>query len=167
MLNKLAELAHNTWYWLGLFILGLSMEGIALFYQYFMDEPPCVLCIHVRVWVLGFTIIAALAIFIKNQNFMKFAHIANSVMMVGLLERSYQLVGVERGFIFGACNMESGLPSWFALDRWLPAVFEVQAACGYTPYLLFKISMADGLILMSGLLSLISIALVVVSFIKK
>jgi len=166
MLNRLIEYSQSSWYWLGLFILGLSMEGVALFYQYFLDEPPCVLCIHVRVWVLGFTIIAAFAIFIKNQNFIKFAHTTNSIMMLGLIERSYQLVGVERGFIFGSCNMESGLPDWFALDSWIPAVFEVQAACGYTPYLLFNISMADGLIVMSVLLFLISIAFLIVSFVK-
>ena len=75
-----------------------------------------------------------------------------------MTERSYQLLGVERGWIFGECDMSSGLPSWLALEKWFPWLFEIYEPCGYTPYLLFNISMAEALIVLSTLMSLICIS---------
>ena len=87
--------------------------------------------------------------------------------MVGLFERSYMLLGTERGTVMASCNFDLGLPSWLAFDKWLPAVFEVQASCGYTPELLFGITMAEGLIVMSSALVIISALLSVTSLLKK
>jgi disulfide bond formation protein DsbB len=45
--------------------------------------------------------------------------------------------------------MKLGFPDWIALDKWLPSVFEPWEPCGYTPELLFGITMAEGLIVVS------------------
>jgi hypothetical protein len=55
----------------------------------------------------------------------RIAHFLNVGIMVGLLERSWRVLAVERGWIFGDCDMDLGMPAWFALDRWLPSLFEV------------------------------------------
>jgi disulfide bond formation protein DsbB len=73
-------------------------------------------------------------------------------MMIGFVERSWQTLAIERGWIFGDCNMDAGLPHWFQLDQWFPLVFEVKVACGYTPFMLFNISMAEILMVISALL---------------
>jgi disulfide bond formation protein DsbB len=86
-----------------------------------------------------------------------------ALLMGGMLERSWQLLGTERGWIFGSCNMDAGLPAWFALDRWFPAVFEVKDACGYTPELLFGVTMAEALLLFSLTLTLLAAGLMVIS----
>lgn len=57
--------------------------------------------------------------------------------------------------------MASGLPEWLALERWFPWLFEIHEPCGYTPYVLFGISMAEILIVMSVVLSLVSVGIVV------
>ena len=80
-----------------------------------------------------------------------------TALMIGLLERSYQLLGVERGFIMGDCSMNSGLPAWFALDKWLPSVFKVWEPCGYTPEILFGVTMAEALMFISILLILTTV----------
>lgn len=150
MIERLAWLGRSGWYWGGLLLLGLLMEGGALFYQYRLDYAPCVLCIHVRIWVLGMIVVAALALWLRrNRNVVLAGHGLVTLMMVGLVERSYQLLGTERGWFFGSCNMDAGLPDWFALDRWFPALFEVKEACGYTPLLPFGISMAEALMVFS------------------
>jgi disulfide bond formation protein DsbB len=46
--------------------------------------------------------------------------------------------------------MDAGLPPWFALDHWLPAVFGVQASCGFTPIVAFDVTMAEALIAISA-----------------
>ena len=164
MLEIVSRLRQGNLYWILLIILGISLEGGALYYQYVLDELPCVLCIHVRIWVLGFVALAVLALlFDINQWFNRGFHLINTIIMVGLVERSWQTLAVERGWVFGECDMESGLPSWFALDKWFPAVFEVQAACGYTPLILFNITMAEVLMLVSSGLLLVSLALLVAS----
>ena len=71
---------------------------------------------------------------------------------------------MERGWVFGDCTMELGMPAWLALDKWAPTIFEVQTSCGYTPLILFNITMAETLLVISLLLLIISAALFVASW---
>jgi disulfide bond formation protein DsbB len=164
MLEFIRQFSHRRLYWVLLIILGLSLEGSALYYQYVLDESPCVLCIHVRIWVLAFVVLAILASLVgRNRWITRGLHLINTFIMVGLVERSWQTLAVERGWVFGECDMESGLPTWFALDKWFPAVFEVQSACGYSPLIIFNITMAESLMLISSLLLAVSLLLLVAS----
>ncbi len=150
MIERLGELGKSKLYWLGLVILALSMEGMALLYQYVGDYEPCVLCIHVRLWLLLLIVVALLALVWRDKSLANAAsHLVVGGVMVAMTERSYQLLATERGWIFGSCNMDAGLPEWFALDQWFPAVLGVKEACGYTPELLFGITMAEALLAFS------------------
>ena len=66
-----------------------------------------------------------------------------------MVERSYQLLGTERGFVFGDCGFELGLPSWLAIDVWIPSIYRIETSCGYTPELIFGITMAEFLMVFS------------------
>ncbi len=159
------DLAGRRLYWVALVILGIALELAALYYQYVLDEWPCVLCIHVRIWIAAFILvgIAALALH-RYTAARRVCHGLSLLAMAGLLERSYQLLAVERGWIFGDCAMELGMPAWFAIDKWFPWIFEVQTSCGYTPLILFNISMAEVLIVFSVLIVILSLALFVASW---
>jgi disulfide bond formation protein DsbB len=160
-------MGDSVGYWLIVLVLGIAMEGLALFYQYQLEYAPCVLCIHVRIWLLGLVAVAALALWLRHYAPANAAlHGLTALLMAGLLERSWQLLGTERGWTFGSCNMDAGLPAWFALDHWFPAIFEVREACGYTPELLFGITMAEGLLLFAATLALLATGLMVVSLLK-
>jgi disulfide bond formation protein DsbB len=162
MLEFLRWFSHRKLYWILLIILGLSLEATGLYYQYPLDEWPCVLCIHIRIWILAFIILAVLALLAGSNRWLTpVFHLINSAIMVGFVERSWQTLAVERGWVFGDCDMESGLPPWFALDKWFPSVFEVQAACGYTPLILFDITMAEVLLVFSS--SLLGVSLVLLA----
>ena len=160
MLSKLATIGSSIWYWLALVVLGLSMEGLALTYQYVLEYAPCVLCIHVRIWVLAFILLALLALFVRRSRpLLVMAHVLNTVIMVGLLERAWVLLGTERGTVEGSCGMDSGLPGWFALDVWFPKLFKVWEPCGYTPELLFGITMAEALLVFSAAMVVVTATL--------
>jgi disulfide bond formation protein DsbB len=162
-MQLLKQLSQGKLYWVLLLVLGLSMEAVALYYQYVLDEWPCVLCIHVRIWVSGFIVLSVLALILNPTGWLtRVFHLINTVLMIGFVERSWQTLAVERGWIFGDCNMESGLPNWFALDQWFPALFEVKTSCGYTPYVIFEISTAEILMVASVGLLLLSLLLLVV-----
>ncbi len=162
MLSRLKIIGHSGWYWLALVVLGLLMEAVALTYQYVLEYLPCVLCIHVRIWVMAFIVLALLVLLLKRSQFVLIAsHVVNTLIMVGLLERSWLLWAIERGTAEGSCEMDSGLPDWFALDVWFPKLFKVWEPCGYTPELLFGITMAEGLVLFSVTMVVVSFTLTV------
>lgn len=162
MLKTLAMIGASSWYWLALVLLGLSMEAVALTYQYVLDYLPCVLCIHVRIWVVGLILVALLGLLLRRSRPLRaMAHALTLVIGIGLLERSWMLLGIEYGFVEGSCDFETGLPAWFALDQWFPTLFKVWESCGYTPELLFGITMAEGLIIFAPALMLVALALTV------
>ncbi|MFT5658312.1 MAG: disulfide bond formation protein DsbB [Gammaproteobacteria bacterium] len=164
-MNRLKLFGDNYLYWIGLILLGLSMEAVALYYQYVLEEWPCVLCIHIRIWVAGFILVAVLALLLNRlKGATTVFHFLNSLVMLGFVERSWQALAVERGWVFGNCNMDAGLPDWFQLNQWLPAMFEVKAACGYTPLVFLNTSMAEILMLASVLLLGLSLILSVASY---
>ncbi|MCP4769234.1 MAG: disulfide bond formation protein B [Gammaproteobacteria bacterium] len=165
MQQFLVDLGKQHRYWVILILVGIALEAGALFYQYVLGEWPCVLCIQVRMLVMAFVLLAVVAIFCTGSvAAMRLFHGLNSLLMAWLVERSWQVLAVERGWVFGDCGMSLGMPEWFALDKWLPAVFEVQSACGYTPIILFDISMAESLLVISIALLIISAALFVSSW---
>jgi disulfide bond formation protein DsbB len=165
MHNFLIELSRQRRYWLALLTTGIALEAAALYYQYALDEWPCVLCIHVRMLVMAFILISVIALGCsRSLPMMRLLHGVNSLVMLWLVERSWQVLAVERGWVFGECDMQLGMPAWFALDKWLPSVFEVQTSCGYSPLILFNISMAEALLVISLLLLIISATLFVTSW---
>ena len=161
------NMSQEKKYWAFLVLLGVSLEVIALYYQYALGEWPCVLCIHIRIWIMAFIITAIVALLLPQKPAAcRCLHLVNSVIMLGFVERSWQVLAVERGWIFADCNLDSGLPDWFTLDRWFPALFEVQTSCGYTPIIFFNISMAEILMLLSAVLLLMSAWLTIKSFVR-
>lgn len=167
MLDKLTCLSRSRWYWLGLITLGIGMEAVALFYQYALEYSPCVLCIHVRIWVLALILVGILGFLTrKSAGMNKLNHLLTLGVSIGFAERSWRTLAVERGWIIDTCSMDSGLPNWFALDKWLPAVFQPWEPCGYTPELLFNITMAEGLMFFSVVFCLCSALFFLIQFRK-
>ena len=157
MLSKMLSVAQSKYYWIGLTGLGVMLEVVALFYQYGLNYLPCVLCIHVRIWIMGFILVAIGVLILFRYSYTSaIGHGLTTVMMIGGLERSWYMLAIERGTVFGSCGMDSGLPAWFQLDQWFPMMFKVWESCGYTPLLLFRVSMAEALTLMFGLMLMIS-----------
>jgi disulfide bond formation protein DsbB len=143
-------------FWVVIFLICTIMEGTALYYQYVLDYYPCVLCVQIRACI-GIIMIAAL-IGIFGSTWRPSRTIAHLTGLFGsglMLERSYQTLGVEKGFIDGSCSLTSGFPSWIPLNEVWPAVFEPLESCGYTPLLPLGISMAEALVAAAVILTLV------------
>jgi disulfide bond formation protein DsbB len=166
--HSLSVIANHKFYWLVLAAIGFAMEINALLYQYVGNYEPCILCIHVRLWVLGFVSLALLTHFIRHLIYViPLAHLLITANMVGLLDTSWELLQTERGNILGSCSFDLGMPAWFAIDKWLPAIFEVRASCAESPELLFGITMAEGLVVFSVAMVLVSAALTLSAILGK
>lgn len=161
MFSFIKTQSHGVLYWWLLILTGICFEGVALFYQYVLEYGPCPLCIHTRILVLAFVLIAILALLLRSSWATRLFHLLTVAIMLGLSERAYVLLGTERGFVLTECGVDSGLPSWFALDQWFPFMFGVMESCGYTPQMLFGISMAEALIVVFPLMLLVSLLMFV------
>jgi len=76
------------------------------------------------------------------------------------------LLGTERGFVFADCGFSAGMPAWFAIEEWLPWIYAVETSCGYTPEIIFGVTMAEALMLMSVLLLIVSFCVFMASLIS-
>ena len=124
MLKALGDIAVKKAYWLVLIGFAVGMELVALYYQYVLDEWPCVVCIHTRIWLMALIIVSVAALLVKRRIIMSLVgHSMVTIIMLGLLDRSWLLLGVERGTIFGSCDMDLVLPVWLDVDKWFPFIF--------------------------------------------
>lgn len=168
ILTKLNNIAHSRGYWLAYIAGSLVMLAAALYFQFVRDLPPCLMCIQVRLYFSLLIIVSVVGLLSQNSRTLNIiAHLSTIAVAAGLTERSYMLLGTERGFVFADCGFELGLPAWFAIDSWLPWLYRIETACGYTPEIVFGITMAEMLMVMSVLLVIISFCVFVASFIKR
>ncbi len=82
------------------------------------------------------------------------AHLLLIVIWAALTERSWQLLATERRWSIGECSMDSGLPGWIPLERMMPWLFRIEEPCGYTPEMLFGVTMAEALIVLAPSMTL-------------
>ena len=143
--------------WWAMLILGSGMFAAALYWQYALGEDPCQVCIHARLWVVAIALIGALMLVLPSNGGTGFGGLVLLlVSSAGLGERSYYLYEIENFRGDGSCQFTLGMPDWFAVDRWFPALFEVRNICSYTPEIAFGISMAEALVVISVLIAAIS-----------
>ncbi len=157
ILNFFKKLSYNPWYWRLFIIGGLTLMAVALYHQYVLDEQPCVVCIQVRLLVTALILVPVVALLSRNNKRLALvSHLLIVVTAAVLTERSYLLLGTERGFIFADCGFDLGLPAWFAVEQWLPWLYRIETSCGYTPEVAFGITMAESLMVFSVCLLLFS-----------
>lgn len=158
MLTKLTKLNSSSWFWIVLIVLCITQEAVALYYQYVMGYDPCMLCVHIRAWVLAIMFASVLGLLLRNSRIgLIIANLLTLIAAGGMLERAYMTLGTERGWVDGSCGgLESGYPAWLPLDQWWPAMFKPLEACGLTPWMIPQfMSMADALMLISAGLVLV------------
>lgn len=164
MMQKLQQLMQGKLFWIALILLGVMLEAVAVFYQYVMEEPPCILCIHFRLLVVLLIFFALLGLLLRSsKGGLISVSSALLLLFIGMLERSYQLLGTELGFIKGECAATLNFPNWIAVDKWMPSFFEPWTSCSYTPKLLFNITMAEALSVFSILMVLFAIGMLIAS----
>lgn len=167
MFEKLSRITQSDWFWLLIFQFLLIMLAVALLYQYDFDELPCTLCVQARAWVVA-AMFASLIGFIWRRTAAGrvLGGLLLSISSIALMDRSYLLLATERGTIFGDCSMESGFPSWFPLDHWMPFLFEPLTTCGYTPELFLGITMGEALAIISAILASLGALVLIVEQVR-
>ena len=149
---------ESRWYWLGLALFGIALLGVALYYQYALGDEPCQVCIHARLWVVASTLVAFIMLITPQIPLLRaLGNLGMLIAGVGLFERAHYLYRLENGIGDGSCQFQLGMPDWFAVDRWIPWLFEVRNLCSFSPEMLFGLSMAEALIGVGAGLSLLAV----------
>ena len=145
-MTTLSRFLRSRWYWLTLVLFGLALLNVALYYQYALGDEPCQVCIHARLWVVAFTLIALIMLITPQITLVRvLGNLGALIAGTGLFERARYLYRLENGIGDGSCQFQLGMPDWFAVDEWMPWLFEVRNLCSFTPEMLFGLSMAETL----------------------
>ena len=145
-MTTLSHFSQSRWYWLTLALFGITLLGVALYYQYALGDEPCQVCIQARLWVVAFTLIGFIMLVTPQISLLRaLGNLGVLVAGAGLFERARYLYRLENGIGDGSCQFQLGMPDWFAVDRWIPWLFEVRNLCSFTPEMLFGLSMAETL----------------------
>ena len=164
LLKRLKDIQQGHGYWLVYIAGSLLLMAAAMYFQYIREEPPCLMCIQVRLLLSLLIFIAVIGLLTRRHPLMNvLANISTVLVALSMSERAYQLLGTERGFVFSDCGFDLGLPAWLALDEWLPWLFRVQTTCGYTPEIVFGITIAESLMVLSILLLAFSACMTLLS----
>ena len=161
-MTTLSRFLRSRWYWLTLVLFGIALLSVALYYQYALGDEPCQVCIHARLWVVAFTLIALIMLITPQITLVRaVGNLGVLTAAAGLFERARYLYRLENGIGDGSCQFQLGMPDWFAVDRWMPWLFEVRNLCSFTPEMLLGLSMAETLMgLAIGIGFLAALALV-------
>ena len=112
--------------------------------------------------MVAFTLIALIMLITPQITLARVVgNLAVFIAGAGLFERARYLYRLENGIGDGSCQFQLGMPDWFAVDRWMPWLFEVRNLCSFTPEMLFGLSMAEtlmGLAIGIGLLAAVTLA---------
>ena len=161
-MTTLSRFLKSRWYWLALVLFGIALLSVALYYQYALGDEPCQVCIHARLWVVAFTLIALIMLIAPQITLVRaVGNLGVLTAAAGLFEWARYLYRLENGIGDGSCQFQLGMPDWFAVDRWMPWLFEVRNLCSFTPEMLLGLSMAEtlmGLAIGIGLLAALTLA---------
>jgi len=147
--------------WLILLVGALLLEVAALFFQYVLDYGPCILCVQIRAVLLVVILLATVALALPSMA--RLAAVLLIPCSVTFAWFCYQVLGIERGWFEGSCTFEPPFPAWIPLHEWFPSVFEAWELCGYTPEILFGVTMAETLILVAVVTLILNAALIIKS----
>lgn len=145
-MNTLLKLEKHLGIWLIVFLISTGAILGALYYQYYLDWEPCVLCIQIRVIMAGIMLVSGFMLFLTRFPLMRLlGFTSQAVLAVYLFIKSRALYRIETGLDQAECMFNAGLPDWLNLEAWWPSVFEVRSACGDSPELFMGITMVEAL----------------------
>jgi len=131
MLNFLNSLPTKRRAWLSLAGVAITLEVIALYFQYGMGLAPCVMCIYQRTAILGIAM-AGLIGAIAPQHFV--ARLIAYTIWGGSAIKGL-VIALEHVDIqihpspFFSCDFRPNFPDWLLLDDILPGFFRATGDC--------------------------------------
>ena len=142
-LKLLGELPTKSSAWLLLAFSAFSLELSALFFQYYMDLAPCIMCIYQRVAIWGVFFAGVIGYFGHQLVSLRIlAYISWAIGAIWGLLIAIEHVEVQNSnSLFYSCEYVPNFPTWLPLHELLPWLFEATGDCGDINWQFFGYSM--------------------------
>ena len=149
VVNWMAGLTTRRGAWIALALTGLALEVSALVFQYGLQLRPCVLCIYIRLAVLGLVaagLVGAIAPGKLIFRLLGFVLWAGAAVEGLLLSRELIVIQAADPYSFEAtCSFMPKFPAWLPLHEWMPAFFMPTGSCTDDVWRWLGLSMAEWL----------------------
>ncbi|MFT4937661.1 MAG: disulfide bond formation protein DsbB [Paraglaciecola sp.] len=155
ILHKIAQLSVSRTAWLLLFLSAMSIELAALYFQYFMELRPCIMCIYQRVAVFGIMFSVLPVLLLNNMLTRLLAFFGWGLSAIWGLVIAAEHVDIQTAAnpFFATCEFVPNFPAWLPLHEWLPNIFAATGDCGDINWSLMDMSMPQWMIIIFALYS--------------
>ncbi|ART79280.1 disulfide bond formation protein DsbB [Oceanisphaera avium] len=134
--------------WAALSLSSAALLGVALYFQYYMQLAPCVMCVYQRAALMGVILAGILGWLSPRSPLLSHlalgAWLASSIQgaVLAYQHHQYQLNPSP----FAQCTTVAEFPTWLALDSWLPSVFAPSGDCSAIGWSWMSVSMVQWLL---------------------
>jgi disulfide bond formation protein DsbB len=144
-LSPLQQFCRSRISWGLLLLSAIGLELAALFFQYGMDLAPCVMCIYIRVAVLGIFLAGLIGMLQPEVWLLRLVGMVGwAISAVWGLQLAYELNDMQvNPSPFATCSFYPEFSSFMPLDTWLPSVFSPTGMCSDSPWSWLSVSMAQ------------------------
>jgi disulfide bond formation protein DsbB len=144
-LSPLQQFCRSRISWGLLLLSAIGLELAALFFQYGMELAPCVMCIYIRVAVLGIFLAGLIGMLKPEVWFLRLVGMVGwAISAVWGLRLAYELNDMQvNPSPFATCSFYPEFPSFMPLETWLPSVFSPTGMCSDSPWSWLSVSMAQ------------------------
>lgn len=154
--------------WVLLLLLGITLEGCGLYFQYELRLPLCVNCVYERAFYLSF-ILAGFIGFLNPSNLL-FRLLGSLIFLAGsaggLLVAFDHITSVYQTGFGASCQLVPQFPSFLKLDQWLPWMFQPNAACEKLEWSLLGFSMPEWILFSFACGLVVSICFLISQFVR-
>lgn len=135
--------------WLALAVTGVLLEGCALFFQYVLGLQPCVMCVYIRLAVVGLVAAGLVGAIAPARPAVQFLGFAGWGVAAGQgLSLSRELTAIQAAGPYSlevSCSFLPKFPGWMPLHEWLPELFMPTGSCTDDTWSLLGLSMSQWL----------------------
>ncbi|WP_298442178.1 disulfide bond formation protein DsbB [uncultured Ferrimonas sp.] len=153
MLSQLNQFSQHRLSWGLLLLSAIGLFTTALWFQHYKQLEPCLLCIYIRVAVLGVAVAATVGLMMPRYIV---ARIIGLIGWIGSaawgLSESLALVAKQAksapvSLFSNTCDYIPNFPSWMPLHQWIPEVFQPRGQCGDEAWIWMGLSMAQWMVI--------------------
>jgi len=149
VIDRIAAWSTRRSAWLALAASALVLEACALYFQYVLELQPCVMCVYIRIAVLGLLAAALIGAIAPGRPSVQFLGFAGwAVAAAEGLALSRELIAIQEAGPYSlevACSFLPNFPAWMPLHEWFPAFLMPTGSCTDDVWQWLGLSMAQWL----------------------
>ena len=141
----------------------LGLELAALYFQYFMQLEPCVLCVYERNAVALIFLAGVCGLINPYKPQLRFCgYLLWAGGAIWGLFLSVEHSGIQMGLIedSGGCEFVANYPTWMQLDQWVPWLFNPTGFCEEIQWQFLGLSMPQNMVIINVIYLIVLIMVV-------